>query len=209
MAQPIMNPDVEIRRLLDIMPASGRMLTKIIGKPQQSKVIDAPFPVPWQRSDRPIYVNFNLWDRLSEGQRDLTILRTACFLTNITWFKLDLYQGATLIGLVGVTAEFLQGDLVGTLVAAGLSAVAANRVWRNHKSMQKELEADEEGIKVALRRGYNEGEAARNLLEGIEVIVRLEGRSGLSFSELIRSQHLKAYANLSPVDVPERVRNYD
>lgn len=209
MAKPIMNPDVEIRRLLDIMPASGRMLTKIIAKPQQSKVIDVPFPVPWQRSDRPIYINFNLWDRLSEGQRDLTILRTACFLTNITWFKLDLYQGFTLIGLVGITAEFLQGDLVGTVVAGGLSAIAANRVWRNHKSMQKELEADEEGIKVALRRGYNEGEAARNLLEGIEAIARLEGRSVLSFSELIRSQHLKAYANLSPVDVPEGVRNYE
>ena len=42
-----MDRDVEIRRLLELMPASGRMLTKIIDKPKQSKVIDYKFPRPW------------------------------------------------------------------------------------------------------------------------------------------------------------------
>jgi len=39
-----MNPEPEIRRLLDIMPASGRMMSKIINKPPQSTVIDCQFP---------------------------------------------------------------------------------------------------------------------------------------------------------------------
>ncbi len=38
-----MEPNVEIRRLLDVMPASGRMTTKIVSKPEQAKVIDASF----------------------------------------------------------------------------------------------------------------------------------------------------------------------
>ncbi|MGK7945345.1 MAG: DUF3318 domain-containing protein [Microcystaceae cyanobacterium] len=204
-----MNPDVEIRRLLDVMPASGRMLTKIISSPQQSKVIDAPFPVPWQRSDRPIYLNFSLWSRLPQGQRDLAILRVACLLTNVTWFKLDPYQGLTVIGLVGLTAEFLQGDAVGAVVATSLTAIAANRVWRNNRSLQRELDGDESALKVALRRGYTEVEAARNLLDSIEALAELEGRSVLSFTELIRSQHLKVFAQLSPVDVPQSVKQYE
>ncbi len=204
-----MNPDVEIRRLIDVLPASGRMLNKIISKPQQSKVIDAPVPVPWKMNNRPIYINFDLWGRLPQGQRDLAILRTSANLTNTTWFKPDIYQGATLIGLVGVTAEFLQGDLVGTLVASGLTAIAANRVWRENRSVQRELDADEEALKVALRRGYTEVEAAKNLLMSLAAIAQLEGRSVLNFTELIRSQHLKAFANLSPVDVPDRVKNYE
>ncbi len=55
-----MEPKVEIRRLLDIMPASSRMTTKIVSKAEQSKVIDASFPLPWHR-ERPIYINFDLW----------------------------------------------------------------------------------------------------------------------------------------------------
>lgn len=37
-----MEPTPEIRRLFDIMPASGRIMTKILSKPQQAKVIDVP-----------------------------------------------------------------------------------------------------------------------------------------------------------------------
>ena len=68
-----MNPEPEIRRLLDVMPASGRMLTKIVSRPQQSQVIDTPFPLPWSQ-ERPIFINFDLWRRLSKPQRDLVIL---------------------------------------------------------------------------------------------------------------------------------------
>lgn len=201
-----MNLDAEISRLLDLMPASGRMLTKIVSQPQQGKVMDCPFPWPWKRGSRPIYINFDLWQRLSRPQRDLLILRASSSLTGIQWFKLDIYQGATLAGLAGVAVEAVQGDALGMVVAAGLTAIAANQIWRGNRSLQRELEADGAAIQVALRRGYPEAEAARHLLSAIEATAHLEGRPGLNFTELIRSQNLKAIAQISPVGVPESLR---
>ena len=90
------------------------------------------------------------------------------------------------------------------LIAGGLTAISARQIWRENKSIQGELETDEAALKVALRRGYTEVEAAQNLLEGIENAAKIEGRSILNFTELIRRQHLKALANLSSVDVPEK-----
>ncbi|AFY78297.1 MAG: DUF3318 domain-containing protein [Hydrococcus sp. C42_A2020_068] len=204
-----MSLESEISRLLDMMPASGRMLTKIVSKPQQSKVIDTPFPMPWNRDNRPIYINFDLWRRLSQSQRDLLILRAASILTGIKWFKPDVYQGITLAGLAGVAVELIQGDAVGMIVAGGLTAIAANQIWRSNRSIQRELDADEAAIKVALRRGYTEVEAARSLLSAIEAVAELEGRPSLNFTELIRCQNLRAIAKISPVSVPETVKNSD
>ena len=204
-----MSLESEISRLLDVMPASGRMLTKIVSKPQQSKVIDTPFPMPWNRDSRPIYINFDLWRRLSKPQRDLLILRAASILTGIKWFKPDVYQGIALAGLAGVAVELIQGDAVGMIVAGGLTAIAANQVWRSNRSVQRELEADEAAIKVALRRGYTEVEAAQSLLSAIEAVAELEGRPSLNFTELIRCQNLRAIAKVSSVSVPETVKNSD
>jgi hypothetical protein len=201
-----MSIESEISRLLDIMPASGRMLTKIVSKPQQSKVIDVSFPMPWKRDSRPIYINFDLWRRLSKTQRDLLILRATTVLIGVKWFKPDIYQGIALAGLAGLTTELIQGDAIGIVVAAGLSAIAANQIWRNNRSVQRELDADDAAIKIAIRRGYTEVEAAQNLLEAIEVVTKIEARP-LNFAELIRCQNLKAIANISPVSVPETVKN--
>ncbi len=199
-----MNPEPEIRRLRDVMPASGRMLTKIISKPQQTTVIESPFPQPWS-GDRPIYINFDLWRRLSKPQRDLLLLRTVSWLMNIKWFKPDLYQGVVLAGLLGGMVELLQGDAVGVVVATGLSAIAGSQIWRSSRSSQSELDADADAIKVAQRRGYSETEAAQHLLAAIESVAEIEGRLSLNFTELIRSQNLRAIAGISPVGVPERV----
>jgi Protein of unknown function (DUF3318) len=182
-----MNPEPEIRRLLDIMPASGRMLCKIINKPQQSTVIDSQFPLPWNR-DRPIYINFDLWRLLSKPQRDLLILRTVA-----------------LAGIVGTVVELLQGDAIGTAIAGGLTGLAMTRIWRDNRSSQVELDADEGAVKVALRRGYSESEAARHLLGAIEAVAQIEG-SGLDFNALIRCQNLKAIAGISAVGVPDSIR---
>ncbi len=202
-----MNSESEIIRLLDIMPASGRMLTKIISKPQQSQVIDTTFPLPWNRDSRPIYINFDLWRQLSRPQRDLLLLRATSSLTGIKWFKPDLYQGIALAGLLGLTAQLVQKDAVGAIVAFSLTAIAVRQIWRNNRSVQRELDADEAAIKVALRRGYVEAEAARSLLEGLISVAQLEGRANLNFSELIRCQNLRAIANLSTVTVPDIVKN--
>ena len=200
-----MNPEPEIRRLLDVMPASGRMMVKILSKPQQSVVIESPFPLPW-KPERLIYINFDLWRRLSKPQRDLLILRTQGWLCGVKWFKPELYQGVALAGVLGAIAEGVQGDAVGVVVAGGLAGLALTRIWQSSRSAQLELEADETAIRVALRRGYSEPEAATHLLSAIEAVAKIEGRPGLNFTELIRLQNLRAIAGLSGVGVPETLR---
>ncbi len=79
------------------------------------------------------------------------------------------------------------------------------RIWRDNRSSQVELDADETAIRVALRRGYSEAEAARHLLSAIEAVAQIEGRS-LDFNELIRCQNLKAISGISAVGVPDSVR---
>ncbi|MEQ8754857.1 MAG: DUF3318 domain-containing protein [Coleofasciculus sp. G1-WW12-02] len=200
-----MNPEPEIRRLRDIMPASGRMLTKIISKPQQTAVIETPLPMPWLR-DRPIYINFDLWRRLPRPQRDMLLLSTVSWLINIKWFKPDLYQGVVIAGLLGGMVELMQGDAVGVVVATGLSAIAGGQIWRNTRRCQTHLDGDTDALKVALRRGYTETEAAQHLLAAIASVAEIEGRVSLNFTELIRSQNLRAIAGISPVGVPESVK---
>jgi Protein of unknown function (DUF3318) len=197
-----MEPNVEIRRLLDVMPASGRMTTKIVNKPEQAKVIDASFPQPWNQA-RPIYINFDLWRRLPKPQRDLLLLQMVSWLMGVKWFKPNIYQGVVLAGLLAGLLEASQSDVVGVAIAGGLSAIAAFRIWRTNKSQESELNADAAAIRIAQRRGYSEVEAAQHLLSAIEAVAKIEGRSALNFTELIRCQNLRAIAGLSPVGMPE------
>ncbi len=201
-----MEPTAEIRRLLDIMPASGRMMTKIVSKPEQPKVIDSNFPLPWKQ-ERPIAINFDLWRRLPVPQRDLLLLSQVSWLVGVKWFKPDVYQGVVVAGLLGTVVELVQQDVVGVVVAGGLSAIALSRIWRTSRSSQSELDADETAVKIAQRRGYNETEAAEHLLKAIEAVARLEGRSSLNFTELIRCQNLRAIAGVSSVGVPQRIKD--
>ena len=127
-------------------------------------------------------------------------------LTGVRWFKPNIDQGITLAGLLGLTVQIIQGDAVGIVIAGGLTALAANRVWRKNRTLAREINADEEAIKVAIRRGYTQTEAARQLLNAIATVAKLEGRPSLNFTELIRSQNLRALGNLSPVGVPESVK---
>lgn len=200
-----MEPTAEIRRLLDVMPASGRMMTKIVSKPEQRQVIDSSFPLPWNQ-ERPIFINFDLWRRLSKPQRDLLLLRTVSWLTGVKWFKPDVYQGVVLAGLLGAMVELVQGDAVGVVVAGALTAIAGTRIWRITRSQESELNADEAAIRVAQRRGYSEIEAAEHLLSAIEAVAQIEGRPSLDFTELIRCQNLRAIAGLSPVGVPDGLK---
>lgn len=202
-----MYPDQdEVRRLIELMPASGRMYTKIIPKPQQSRLIETPFPLPWHQGARPIYINFDLWQDLSRGERDLALLRAVCWLTGIKWFKPDLYQGIVIAGLIGTGVEMAQADAIGFLVSGGLAVLAGSQIWRRTRSVQTELDADEAAVRVAQRRGYDPQEAAEALLSSIEKIAEIEARDTLTFSELIRSQNLRKLAGRSMVGVPEGVK---
>jgi hypothetical protein len=197
-----MSIEQEINRLRELMPASGRMFCQIVSKPQQLLVISAPFPVPWKQGNRHIYINFDLWRRLSRPQRDLLFLSSLSNLIQIKWFNLDVYQGITLAGILGLTVEAIQGDLIGMIVAGSLTAIASSQIWRQNRTLMKELEADEGAIRIALRRGYGEIEAAKYLIEAIERLPSLENRSSLDFRELIRVQNLRSIANLSQVATP-------
>ncbi|MCT7979295.1 DUF3318 domain-containing protein [Laspinema olomoucense] len=197
-----MDPSPEIFRLLDLMPASGRMLCKIVNKPQQSTAIESSFPLPWAR-ERPIYINFDLWRKLSRPQRDLLLLRTVSWLLGVKWFKADLYQGVVIAGLLGTLVELGQRDAVGVVTAGGLTVLAGVQIWRSTHRSDREIEADQAAIQIALRRGYNEPDAARHLMSAIETVATLEGRPGLDFMELIRIQNLRAIAGLSAVSIPD------
>jgi hypothetical protein len=200
-----MTQSSEVYRLIDLMPASGRMYCKLVDKPEQAAVIHTDLPLPWHRS-RPISINFDLWGRLSRPQRDLLLLRTVSWLTGIKWLKPDLNRGLAIAGVVGTLVEFAQADAVGVLTAGGLTALAGLQAWRSIQSPQREIEADEAAIQIAQRRGYSESEAAAHLLAAIEAVAKIELRSGLRFTELLRSQNLRAIAGLSPVSVPEALR---
>lgn len=199
-----MTPDSEIRRLIELMPASGRMYCKLVSKPEQSTVITTELPLPWHQS-RPIVINFDLWRELSRPQRDMLLLRTVSWLMGVKWLKPTPVNGLVAAGVVGTVIEMAQVDIVGVVVAGALTALAGLQVWRNTRSSQRELEADEAAVQVALRRGYSEVEAAQNLLSAIEAIARIEDRPS-NFNELVRSQNLRAIAGMSPVGVPQSLR---
>lgn len=200
---PVVNTNAEITRLKDLMPASGRMKTRIMIDDRQSTVIEAPFPRPWQRS-HPITINLQLWQELSASQRDLLFLHSVCWLTSVRLLKPELYQGITAVGLVGTVFELFQTDAVGILAAGGLTVIAASQVWRTNTGNQSKLDADEVAIRIAQRRGYSERDAARHLLEAIETVPRIEGRGGMSYLELLRSQKLKS--RLGTINTPPAAR---
>lgn len=189
-----MNPDVEIRHLLELMPASGRMETRLTSNPRQSTVIKCEFPQPWKKT-QPIFINFDLWKQLSRPQRDLLLLRTVSWVGNVQWFKPNLNQGIVVAGIVGAGVQFVQKDAVGILLAGGLAALGLRRIWQDNRGSEMEVEADQMAIRVAGRRGYTETEAATALAEAIAIVAQIEGRQSLSFMELVRCQHLKAIAN--------------
>lgn len=200
-----MNVAQEIEYLRDLMPASGRMLVKLIVKADRQATIEAPFPYPWQRS-RKIYLNIHHWRQLSRAERDLLLLRTVSWVIGIRWLKWDWYRAATIAGTIATIAETAQGDPLGIVAAGSLTAFAARQVWRRSRSSDQDISADEAAVSLAQRRGYGAETAALSLVQAIEHVAELEGRPSLEFTEILRCQNLRAIARLSsePVVTPPR-----
>jgi hypothetical protein len=202
---PSPTTDPEIRRLLEVMPASGRMHTKIIGQANQSRVLDCSQPqLPW--SETPISINFQLWHRLPRPQQDVLILRAVSWIQASQWLKFDLYQSVGVAALIGTLVELVQGDAIGIAVAGGLVALSGVQIWRNRQSLKVELAADAEAVRVAQRRGYSETDAATHLLAAIQTVAELEQRTSLEFNELIRCQNLRVLAGISATSIPKDLR---
>ena len=190
-----MNINSEISRLLDVMPASGRMLTKIVSKSGQLQVIETPFPFPWNRKNRLIYINFSLWCQLTEGQRDLLILRVILHLKDIYSFRFNLNRVILLFGILELFIKVLQKDALGISVFGVLIVIFIKQLWCNDRNIRKELDLDKETIKESLRRGYTKNTAAKNLLAGIENVAKLEGRAISKSKNLFRLEYLQSLTN--------------
>jgi len=202
----MMNVATEFQRLRDLMPASGRMQTKLVGKSDRNVTIDAPFPYPWNRQ-RKIYINPTYWQELPQPERDLLALRTVCWVMGVRWFQIDVYRGAALAGIVASVAEMIQADPLGIVATGGLTALALQQIWKQNQSSAQEISADEAAIHVAQRRGYEAEAAAQALLQAIEHSAELEGRTSLGFTELLRCQNLRTIAKLSNIPMPDSFRN--
>ncbi|MCG9885795.1 MAG: DUF3318 domain-containing protein [Cyanobacteria bacterium] len=184
------SPDSEISRLHDLMPASGRMWIRIVPQPGLGCAIASPFPYPWQRQ-RQLQINFDLWRRLPRPQRDLLALRQCAWVMGVRWFAPNWYQAAVALGSVTVLVELGQADALGALVAGGLTGVAGAQIWRLNRRPEREIEADQDAIAIAQRRGYGQREATEQLLAAIEAAAALAGRP-LDFEELLRCQRLRS-----------------
>lgn len=190
----------EIYRLIELMPASGRMYVKLRSQPQQSVVIQTAVPRPFDAT-RYIDINFERWKQLPQPQRDLLLLRSVSWAIDFKWIKPQFYESLVALGLTGMAFEGLILNAAGLLTATAVTMAAATQVWRKSRRVEAEIEADAQGIQTAQRRGYSKTAAAQALLEAIESLPALEGRAGLTVAEVVRCQALKPIAGLSPLDV--------
>ena len=103
--------------------------------------------------------------------------------------------------------ETVEGDVTGIAIALLLGTIGINQILRSHKSSQMRVQADNEAIAVAQKRGYREAEAAKAMLEAIPAAAKVAGRNTPEFTELIRCQNLKAIAGISKSTIPDTAIN--
>ena len=199
-----MNINEEISRLRDLLPASWRMTTSIKSKSDQPEAISSSQILPWTKGVQ-IGINFRLWRQLAEAERDLLVLHNISWRLQTKWLQTGAYQGVAAMSLVGGIVEAVQGDVTGIAIAILLGTIGINQIVRGNKSSQVQVQADNEAIEIAQKRGYGEAEAARALLEAIPAAARLMGRNTPEFTELIRCQNLRAIAGLSKTPIPDSV----
>lgn len=192
----MVNPNTEITRLKELMPASARMKIRIILNDRQIPVIKADFPRPWQRSHA-VVVNMDRWQHLAPAERDLLFLRTISWVMLANPLKPNGYQLLAGAGVVGGLLELAQGDAVGLLAAGGVTALAGWQVWRGLNGPQTEIAADDRAVQVAQRRGYAQPDAVNALIRAIEAVPPLEGRRVLTQAELMRCQNLRSQTRLT------------
>ncbi|AFY70573.1 hypothetical protein Pse7367_2311 [Thalassoporum mexicanum PCC 7367] len=194
------NAAKEILRLRDLLPASWRMRTEVKGGRDQTQVIYSKAIKPWN-ANTPVYINFGLWFKLPESQRDLLFIREVSWRQTSKWFKLETYQLATLAAVIFTIPEVVQFDPAGMSLGFLFTTVAVKQVLKQTKGSKVQIDADNEAIAVAKIRGYSDTNAARSLLDGIKTVAKLENRGAPEFVELIRYQNLRALGGLSAVGV--------
>ena len=192
----MVNPNTEITRLKELMPASARMKIRIILNDRQISVIKAEFPRPWQRSHT-VTLNIDLWQHLAPAERDLLFLRTISWVMLANPLKPNGYHLLAGAGVAGGLLDLVQGDAVGLLAAGAVAALAGWPVWRGLNGLPMELPADDRAVQVAQRRGYTQTDAFKGLIRALEAVPPLEGRRVLTQAELMRCQNLRSQTRLT------------
>lgn len=180
----------EMSRLIELMPASGRMYCKIVSQPRQAAPIAIKLPRPGQEM-RLIAINFEQWQQIAQPQRDLLLLQAVSWQTNLRWIKPEPYQILVAIGVAATLLQVWQANAAGIITLGGLTTVAATQIWRKTRSLEAEKIADEQAVAVAQRRGYSQSEAITALIGAIEALAQQQGRP-LSLNETLRCQNLRA-----------------
>jgi hypothetical protein len=177
------------------------MATRITCKSDCEGVISSTPLLPWAATSQ-ITINPKFWMQLSVANRDLLLLREVSWRQQAKWFKPGTYQAIAVLSTIGGIVELVQGDTVGIAIGIMLTTIAVEQVRRKNRGTQIQIEADNEALRIAERRGYSEVAAAKGLLEAIQAVAKLERRSSMEFAELVRCQNLRAIAGLSSVNVP-------
>ncbi|WP_038027291.1 DUF3318 domain-containing protein [Synechococcus sp. PCC 7336] len=193
----ISNPQEEIQRLRDLLPASLRPLLAIAPMPYGTIASDPnrqligikPRP-PWQPTGT-IQIQFSQWLNIPQAQRDLLFLREAGWFDSRAWLQPGLYQIVAAAGGLATVLELALHNPVSVLLAGGVTGLAVRQVWQNLHSDNAQFNADEFALRRAQYRGYERREAARHLLAALETAMQVDQTDVLT---ILRLQRLKAIA---------------
>jgi hypothetical protein len=186
------NPQAEIQRLRDLLPASLRPLLAIepivSGSPDLIRI--KPHP-PWQPTGV-LQIQFSRWISIPQGQRDLLFLREAGWFDSRNWLQPGLYQGIAAAGSLATVVELALHNPFSVLLAGGVTGLAVRQIWQNLNDDNVHFNADEFALRRAQYRGYDRREAARHLVTALETVQRLDKSDALN---VMRLQRLQAIAS--------------
>ena len=186
------DPQQEIQRLRDLLPASLRPLLAIApAKAVSGSLIGIKPRPPWSPNGT-VEIEFPRWLSLPQPQRDLLFLREAGWFDGRNWLQPGLYQGLAAAGSLATVVELALHNPLSVLLAGSLTGLAVRQVWRNVNSDNAQFDADEFALRRAQYRGYDRREAARHLLAALETVQRVDRTDVLT---VLRLQRLQAIAS--------------
>ena len=186
------DPQQEIQRLRDLLPASLRPLLAIAPAQGVTDRLICVRPRPPWNPNGTIEVQFSRWMSLPQAQRDLLFLREAGWFDGRNWLQPGLYQGIAAAGTLATVLELALHNPLSVLLAGGVTGLAVRQVWQNVNSDNAQFDADEFALRRAQYRGYDRRDAARHLLRGLETVQQVDRTDVLT---VLRLQRLQAIAS--------------
>ncbi|MEM9512596.1 MAG: DUF3318 domain-containing protein [Cyanobacteria bacterium J06642_2] len=189
------NPQEEIQRLRDLLPASLRPLLTIeamsYGYPDGDRLLRVKPRPPWQPTGT-LQIDFSRWLSIPQAQRDLLFLREAGWFDGRNWLQPGLYQGLAVSGALATLLELTLHNPLSVVLAGGVTGLAVRQIWTGMNSDTAQFDADEFALRRAQYRGYDRRSAARHLVLALENVQRVDKRD---VQVVMRLQRLKAIAS--------------